>query len=86
MTIEHEMFWKSFSKGVDNDHDRIFKIVLQIKDLIFSKIDFFIKKSYSLFVKLRNVNRNFISCLKIITKCPQINSGIVKNIRSFLSH
>ena len=44
MTIEHEMFWKSFSKGVDNDHDRIFKIVLQIKDLIFSKIDFFIKK------------------------------------------
>ena len=44
MTIEHEMFWKSFSKGVDNDHDRIFKIVLQIKDLIFSKIDFFFIK------------------------------------------
>ena len=43
MTIEHEMFWKSFSKGVDNDHDRIFKIALQIKDLIFSKIDFFSK-------------------------------------------
>ena len=39
MTIEHEMFWKSFSKGVDNDHDRIFKIVLLIKDLIFSKIE-----------------------------------------------
>ena len=45
MTIEHEMFWKSFSKGVDNDHDRIFKIVLQIRDLIFSKIDFFFFKT-----------------------------------------